>query len=106
MIGSAGKPHADRGLFHARAGKLIASIRPEVDTYKATVARAAELAGGVKALSVRLRVPVVDLMRWIQGEAKPSRGVFLRLVDFVIEEGRRASTPPPVPGPKPVKPAK
>jgi len=103
---SAGKRRADRGLFHARAGRLIASIRAGVDTYKATVARAAELAGGVKALSVRLRVPVVDLMRWIQGEAKPSRGVFLRLVDFVIEEGRRASTPPPAPAHKPVKPAK
>src|SRR5688572_32143124 len=88
----------------ARAGRLLHPTR--VDTHKAAVARAAELAGGVKALSVRLRVPVVDLMRWIQGEAKPSRGVFLRLVDFVIEEGRRASTPPPAPAHKPVKPAK
>ena len=63
-----------------------------MDTYKATVARAAELAGGIKALSDRLRIPVVDLMRWIQGEVKPSRGVFLRLVDFVLEESRKPPT--------------
>lgn len=62
-----------------------------VDTYKAAVARAAELAGGVKALSMRLRVPVVDLMRWIQGEAKPPKGVFLQVVDYIVEEGRKAS---------------
>ena len=59
-----------------------------MDTYKATVARAAELAGGVQALSDQLHVPVVDLMRWIQGEAKPSRGVFLRLVDYVLEQSK------------------
>ena len=63
-----------------------------VDTYKAAVARAAELAGGVRALSVRLRIPVVDLMHWIQGEAKPPKGVFLRMVDFIVEEGKK---PPP-----------
>ena len=65
-----------------------------MDTYKATVARAAELAGGVQALSDRLRVPVVELMRWIQGEAKPSEGLFLRLVDFILEETRKAALPP------------
>jgi hypothetical protein len=78
-----------------------------VDTYKATVARAAELAGGVQALSGRLRVPVVDLMRWIQGEAKPSRGVFLRLVDFILEESRKQVVPPAQKGSKPpAEPAK
>jgi hypothetical protein len=70
---------------------LLASA--SVDTYQAAVARAAELAGGVQALSARLRLPVVDLMRWIQGEAKPPKGVFLRLVDLIVEEGKR--TPPP-----------
>ena len=77
-----------------------------VDTYKAAVARAAKLAGGVQALSQRLRVPVVELMRWIQGEARPSRGMFLRLVDFIIEEGKKPVLPPPRPERKPGKPAK
>ena len=77
-----------------------------MDTYKATVARAAELAGGVQALSDRLRVPVVDLMRWIQGEAKPSRGVFLRLVDFILEESRKQVLPPAQDSKPPAKPAK
>lgn len=64
-----------------------------MDTYKAAVARASELAGGVQALSQRLRIPVVDLMRWIQGETKPPRGVFLRVVDFIIEEGKKPVLP-------------
>jgi hypothetical protein len=75
---------------------LLASAA--VDTYRAAVARAAELAGGVRALSLRLRIPVVDLMRWIQGETRPSKGVFLRVVDFIVEEGRKAV--PPRPGAK------
>jgi hypothetical protein len=65
-----------------------------VDTHKAAVARAAELAGGVRALSVRLRIPVVDLMRWIQGEKKPPIGVFLRIVDFLLERGGKPGFPP------------
>jgi hypothetical protein len=67
------------------------------------VARAAKLAGGVRALSQRLRVPVVDLMRWIQGEARPSKGMFLKVVDFIVEEGKRGSLPPSrdLPKPKP-----
>jgi hypothetical protein len=65
-----------------------------VDTYKAAVARASELAGGVQALSQRLRIPVVNLMRWIQGETKPPRGVFLRVVDFIIEEGKKPASSP------------
>jgi hypothetical protein len=77
-----------------------------VDTYKAAVARAAKLAGGVRALSQRMRVPIVDLMRWIQGEAKPSRGMFLKLVDFILEEEKKAQLPPPRNEPKPRKPAK
>jgi hypothetical protein len=73
------------------AGRLLASAA--VDTYKAAVARAAKLAGGVKALSIRLRIPVIDLMRWIQGEARPPKGVFLRLVDFIAEEEKKALPP-------------
>jgi hypothetical protein len=70
------------------------------------VARAAVLAGGVRALSRRLRVPVVELMRWIQGEAKPSKGMFLRIVDFIVEQEKKAALPPPRSEPKPRKPAK
>ena len=75
-----------------------------MDTYKAAVARASALAGGVQALSQRLRIPVVDLMRWIQGEAKPPRGVFLRVVDFIIEEGKKSVPPTGRGARKPAKP--
>ena len=69
------------------------------------MARASELAGGVQALSQRLRIPVVDLMRWIQGEAKPPRGIFLRVVDFIIEEGKKPVLRPGLGARKPAKPA-
>jgi hypothetical protein len=77
-----------------------------VVTYRAAVGRAAELAGGVNALSVRLRVPVVDLMRWIQGEAKPSKGVFLQIVDFIADQEKKGALPPQRNVAKPGKPAK
>jgi hypothetical protein len=74
-----------------------------VDTYRAAVARAAALAGGVKALSDRLRVPVADLMRWTKGESRPTKGVFLRIVDFIAEAGKTAPRPPAPEKPKPGK---
>lgn len=86
-----------------RAGRLLSWLR--VDTYQAAVARAAKLAGGVQALSQRLRIPVVDLMRWTQGESRPSEGVFLQLVDFIIQESRKPDLPPPPAEPKSGKPA-
>jgi hypothetical protein len=94
-----------KSLHCGRAGRALAGSRA-VDTYKATVARAAKLAGGVQALSQRLRVPVVELMRWIQGEARPSKGMFLRLVDFIVEEGKKPVLPPPRSERKPGKSVK
>ena len=94
-----------RGVVHGlQAGRLLRSAA--VDTYRATVARAAELAGGVQALGLRLQVPVVELMRWIKGEARPSRGMFLRLVDFVLEESRKPVFPLPRAERKSGKPGK
>jgi hypothetical protein len=69
------------------------------------MAHAAELAGGVQALSERLRVPVVDVMRWIQGETRPPMGVFLRVVDFVIQESKKPGFFPPRDKREPGKPA-
>jgi hypothetical protein len=54
------------------------------------VVRAAELVGGAAALSRRLQIPTSDLMQWIRGTSKPPMGIFLRLVDVVIEESRKA----------------
>lgn len=76
-----------------------------MDTHKAAVARAAQLAGGVQALSRRLRVPVVDLMRWIQGDAKPPMGIFLRVVDFILDQSRKPAFTPVRGERKPAKPS-
>ena len=66
----------------------------QADTYRAALVRAAELVGGVRRLSDRLRVPMADLTRWLAGDGKPSLGVFLQVIDVLIEEGRK---------PRPVK---
>ncbi|MFN2646139.1 MAG: hypothetical protein ABR570_14210 [Burkholderiales bacterium] len=48
--------------------------------------RAAELLGGRDKLARVLRVPVSELDKWIAGEAKPPREVFLRVVDLILDE--------------------
>jgi hypothetical protein len=56
------------------------------DTYRAALVRAAQLVGGARPLSDRLRVPMADLTRWLAGDGTPSIGVFLRVVDVLIAE--------------------
>lgn len=58
-------------------------------TYRVALARAASLVGGARYLSDRLRVPMTDLTRWLAGEGKPTIDVFLRVVDILIEEGKK-----------------
>ena len=59
-------------------------------TYRAALARAAGLLGGARELSHRLQVPMPNLTRWLAGEGKPAIDVFLRVVDILIQEGRKA----------------
>jgi CheY-like chemotaxis protein len=73
-------------------------------TYRAALARAAGLVGSARALSVRLRVPMADLTRWLAGEGKPTIDVFLRVVDILVEEGDKTQLALPgevLPFPKP-----
>lgn len=73
-------------------------------TYRAALARAAGLLGSARALSLRLRVPMADLTRWLAGEGKPPTDVFLRVVDILVEEGNKTQLALPsevIPFPKP-----
>jgi hypothetical protein len=58
--------------------------------YSRTLQKAAELIGGRKNVCRHLRVPAAELDKWIDDKAVPPIGVFLRVVDFIIDE-----TPPP-----------
>jgi hypothetical protein len=58
----------------------------EEDTYRVALVRAAELVGGAKALCARLQVPMPTMTRWLAGFERPPMGVFLRVVDVLIEE--------------------
>ena len=65
-------------------------LEPQEQTYRAALAQAAGLLGGARELSDRLQVPMSDLTRWLAGQGKPSIGVFLRVVDILIEAGRKS----------------
>jgi hypothetical protein len=56
------------------------------DTYRAALVRAAVLLGGARALCDRLHVPMSDLTHWLAGDGKPSIGVFLKVIDIIIDE--------------------
>jgi hypothetical protein len=56
------------------------------DTYRVALVRAAQVVGGARALSDRLRVPLPDLTRWLAGDGQPPMGIFLRVVDILIEQ--------------------
>jgi hypothetical protein len=58
--------------------------------YARTLQKAAELIGGQAKLCRYLHVPAAELRKWIDDKGVPPIGVFLRVVDFIIEE-----TPPP-----------
>jgi hypothetical protein len=62
-----------------------------VSVYSRALQRAAALLGGRARLCRHLRVPAAELDRWIADEAEPPRGIFLKVVDLIIDET-------PVPG--------
>ena len=51
------------------------------------------MAGGRDALARLLQVAVTDIEKWILGERKPPREVFLRVVDFLIEDSAGSDSP-------------
>ena len=69
-----------------------------VSVYSRAVRKAAEMAGGREELARTLQVPLADVEKWILGEKKPPREVFLRVVDLLIEDsaGADSTGEPPV----------
>lgn len=63
--------------------------------YSRALQKAAELMGSYQKLSRHLQVPAEDLQKWIDGKAVPPIPVFLKVVDFILDE----SPPPAESGP-------
>ena len=57
-----------------------------VSVYSRAVRKAAELVGGCDKLSRTLQMPLAEIEKWIAGEAKPPREIFLRIVDLILDE--------------------
>jgi hypothetical protein len=80
------------GAGTRRVGNVLLALEP--DTYRAALVRAAHILGGAVALSRRLQVPMSDLTRWLAGDGRPSIGVFLRVIDVMLEEERKGGARP------------
>lgn len=61
------------------------------------VRKAAEMVGGRERLARVLQVPAEEIDKWIVGDKKPPRDIFLRVVDLLIEDsaGADAAADPP-----------
>jgi hypothetical protein len=57
---------------------------PRVTVYTRVLHRACQILGGVEQLAARLRVPIVTLYRWLEGDGEPPTPVFLKAVDIVL----------------------
>lgn len=55
---------------------------------ESTLVEAANVAGGVRTLARRLRVPVKQLTGWIEGDEQTPNPVLLRAIDFLHGKGR------------------
>ena len=57
-------------------------------THRAALVRAAEILGGVGPLAKRLHVPTAYLAQCMDGVQPLPPGIFLKVVDILVEEPR------------------
>ena len=60
--------------------------------YSRALMKAAELIGGRAELARVLQIPVAEVERWIAGDSKPPREIFLRVVDIILDETSSGGT--------------
>lgn len=68
---------------------MVASV------YARAVQKAADLVGGRAKLARLLHVPAAEIDKWIADQAKPTREVFLRVVDLILDESGPAGDADP-----------
>lgn len=56
--------------------------------YSRALQKAAELMGSYDKLARHLLVPASDLQRWIDGKGTPPTAIFLKVVDYILDETR------------------
>ncbi len=54
--------------------------------YSRALQKAAELMGSHQKLSRYLQVPAADLQSWILDKGTPPVAIFLRVIDFILDE--------------------
>lgn len=74
------------------------------DTYRATLARAAQALGGAQALCKRLGIPVHEMTMWLEGKSTPPMHVFLRVIDILLDDSGKPRFDLSQPDERPNKP--
>lgn len=54
--------------------------------FVAALRRAAEILGGMEVLQKHLQVPRSELDNWLAGKSLPPKGIFLRVVDVLLND--------------------
>lgn len=68
--------------------------------YSRAVRKAAEMVGGRERLARVLQVPAAEIDKWILGDKRPPREIFLRVVDLLIEDSAGSDAANDAPGSK------
>jgi len=69
---------------HTRCLIIVSNMASSI--YSRALQRASELMGGRDELAKFLGVPATDVQKWISGGARPPQSIFLRVVDYIIDE--------------------
>jgi hypothetical protein len=59
---------------------------PKVTVHTRVLHRACQKAGGVEKLADYLRVSIILLHRWLEGEDVPPPAIFLKALDLILPE--------------------
>lgn len=69
----------------AGAAKDCPLAPPEhASVYARTLHRACLILGGIRQLAERLKVPEVDIQRWLKGEEVPPEEIFVAAIEIVL----------------------
>ena len=66
---------------------------PQISVTARALHKALEQIGGLEALAQRLQVPASVVREWMFDVGSPPHGVFLRVVEVLLEENRSVSVP-------------
>ena len=82
------------GRYDSRGAARAASVRSVAEAIQSRVLRqAARVVGGYGELQSRLEASREDMASWVRGAQEPPVGVFVRLVEILLDAGELGRAP-------------